>query len=144
MRSPLRLRYRQRSFHFKYSGNSGTPRAPKRIGRLSMLHLWQERREEYVGNAKTTRSRDFAEGRSSEDGGSRFERGFPALRKTHRTRGPLCTWTMRRSELNDGSADSAKWRISGMQFARERLPVQVRGSCTVDSINGYWACGFYM
>ena len=46
-----------------------------------MLRLCRERREEDVGHAKTTRSRDFAEGRSCEDGGSALERRIVALGK---------------------------------------------------------------
>jgi len=48
-----------------------------------VLRPCRERREEDVGDAKTTRSRDFAEGGSSEDRGSAFERCFAALGKTH-------------------------------------------------------------
>src|SRR5271169_3511358 len=48
------------------------------VRKLPVLQLCQERREEDVGDAKTTRSRDIAESTS--------ERGFPALGTTHRGR----------------------------------------------------------
>jgi hypothetical protein len=63
-----------------HSGNSGTL---KDLQKGSGLRLCQERREEDVGDAKTTRSRDFAEGWPSEDRGSAFEWRFAALGKTH-------------------------------------------------------------
>ena len=42
-------------------------RTTKSVRKLPVLRLCRERREEDVGNAKTTRSRDFTEGRSCED-----------------------------------------------------------------------------
>src|ERR1700681_2962974 len=61
-------------------------RTSRRDRKLPMLRLCRKRREEDVGDAKTTRSRDFAEGWSREDRGSGFERCFAALGKTHRGR----------------------------------------------------------
>jgi hypothetical protein len=49
-----------------------------------MLRLSRERREEDVGHAKTTRSRDFAEGWSRQDRGGAVERRIAALGKTDR------------------------------------------------------------
>src|SRR5258707_8032992 len=61
-------------------------RTSRRDRKLPMLRLCRKRREEDVGDAKTTRSRDFAEGGPCEDRGSALERRIVALGKTHRGR----------------------------------------------------------
>ena len=61
-------------------------RTSRRDRKLPLLRLCRKRREEDVGDAETTRSRDFVEGRSCEDRGSALERGIVALGKTYRGR----------------------------------------------------------
>src|SRR6202021_3899826 len=81
-------------------------RTSRKDRKLPMLRLWRERREEDVGDAETTRSRDFAEGRSCEDRGSALERGIVALGKTHwgRETGGACRGCQRACQTTDWPA----------------------------------------